>query len=278
MDMRADTLRRGLVLGGLYLAGAMLASLFLRTADDVTLFWPASGIAFAATVRYGLRWALLLPLVLLPFHLLFEPVPGTFLFYSLASNMAATWLAGWYVLRRAPLHLSTRDGLLLLRGGLLLCLVSASIGALGLVHAGMIPKAGFGEAWLRWALGDLLGITAVAPSLLLLRAPLDMRRQLSPMDDPSGPRERAIWVLLLALSFVAIYLASIGDGSNRLGLVSLPMMLLLWSAMRFSAAWTALSTLLSVIYISLVTGLGLGGFSEPSNLLDTTVLLSLIHI
>ena len=47
------TLRRFLLLTGLYYAGAVLASLYLRTPDDITLFWPSAGIALALVVRYG---------------------------------------------------------------------------------------------------------------------------------------------------------------------------------------------------------------------------------
>src|SRR5688572_29482264 len=41
------TLRRFLLLTGLYYAGAVLASLYLRTPDDITLFWPSAGVGFA---------------------------------------------------------------------------------------------------------------------------------------------------------------------------------------------------------------------------------------
>lgn len=276
MNARMRALQRPLVLIGLYFAGAVLAALYLRTPGDITLFWPASGIAYAAVIRYGLRWAIVLPLTLLAFHPLFAPVPDGFLPYSIGSNMLGTLAAGWYVSRRTPLHLRTRDAMIILRGGLLLGVISATIGGIGLVATGMVPGDGFGEAWLLWLLGDLLGITTVAPSLLLLTTTRNPNFQVSPTYESTPARERAAWSLALLASFTAIYFAGVHNVANRLGLIGLPLMLLLWSAMRFSPAWNAVSTMLVVTYLSLVTGLGIGGFEIPDTLLDATVLLLLL--
>ena len=62
----------------------------------------------------------------------------------------------------------------------------------------------------------------------------------------------------------------------RLALVSLPLALLLWAAVRFSPMTTLVGTILVVIFISLLTGLGLGGFTRPPTLLDASVLMLLL--
>ena len=132
------TLRRFLLLTGLYFAGAVLASLYLRTSDDVTLFWPAAGIGFAVVVNLGLRWGVIVPFAMILLHLTVLPVPDAFLPYSILSNTIATLAAGWYVQRnrRADgLHLRTADGLMLLRGGVVLALACAFIGIDGRDHA-----------------------------------------------------------------------------------------------------------------------------------------------
>ena len=46
---------RFLSLTGLYLLGIWYAVAFISTPDQVTLFWPPAGIAFAAILRYGWR-------------------------------------------------------------------------------------------------------------------------------------------------------------------------------------------------------------------------------
>src|SRR3546814_14065750 len=61
-----------------------------------------------------------------------------------------------------------------------------------------------------------------------------------------------------------------------LGLVSLPLALLLWAAIRFSPLLAMLATIAVVVFLSLVTGLGLGGFTRPLTLLDSAVLMLLL--
>lgn len=266
--------------GALYFAGAVLAAAYLRTADEVTLFWPAAGIAYGALVRYGDRRVAALPLVLVPFHLLFWPVPPLFLLFSVASNVMALLAAHAYLVRHSdlPLRLRTGDSLVVLRGGLVLSAVSAVIGTAGLVASGMVAPADAGASATLWALGDLLGVTTVAPSVLLLTAAHDRHRANSPRHEPTGRRERALWALALVLSFGSIHAIGMGSSAYRLALISLPLMLLLWAAVRFSTALTAVATMTVVVYMSLVTGIGLGGFTPPSTVLDTVVVLLMLNL
>lgn len=277
MDARGESFRRFLLLTGLYFAGAVLATLYLRTPEDVTLFWPGAGIGYAVVVRYGLAWVAIIPVAILLLHGFVLPVPAEFLAYSIGSNLLATLAAGWYVRRRQHRpHLSVGDGLLLLRGGVLLSMVSAGIGTFGLVASGMLGAGEAGRALLLWGLGDLLGVTALAPSLTLLFASRDDQPQLRFRDSAAPPRERIGWLALLALSLAAIHVAGRSDNLYALALVSLPLALLLWAAIRFPPLWTMLATIVVVVFLSLVTGLGLGGFTRPLTLLDASVLLLLL--
>jgi len=127
-DAIANVLR-GALLTALYFAGAVIAVLYLRTPADVTLFWPAAGIGYAFVLRYGLRYAIGIPIAQLLLHLVMVPVPLAFLPFSISSNFIGTLVACAYVLRRRPrLQLRIADGFLLMRGGVLLCLVSALVG------------------------------------------------------------------------------------------------------------------------------------------------------
>ena len=126
-----------------------------------------------------------------------------FLPYSIASNTVAALVAGWYAehARRGDgLHLRTADGLMLLRGGLLLAATSATIGTAGLLHAGMVQPFEAPRAYLLWTLGDLLGITTMAPALTLLFAPTGRRSAL--WRENVGQREQIVWSVGLLLSFV----------------------------------------------------------------------------
>ena len=272
--------RRFLLLTGLYLAGAVLAMLYLRTPEDVTLFWPSAGIGYAVVVRYGLGWVAIIPAAMGLLHAFVLPVPAEFLPYSIASNTLATLAGGWYVQqRRRSLHLRTSDGLILLGGGVILAVVSAAIGATGLVQSGMVPAGDAGRALLLWLLGDVLGITTVTPCLSLILGRNDGRPRI-PLwgSDEAPPRERAAWSIALGLCLVAVYLASRSGNLYALGLISLPLALLLWAAMRFSPILSLLSTMVVVVFLSLVTGVGLGGFTRPTTLLDASVLMLLLTL
>ena len=273
-------LRRFLLLTALYFAGAVLATLYLHTPEDVTLFWPSAGIGYAVVVRFGLGWVAIVPAAMGLLHAFVLPVPSEFLPYSLASNTLATLLAGWYVQgRRRTLHLRSSDGLMLLVGGVILAFVSAAIGATGLVKAGMVPVEQSGRAFLLWMLGDLLGITTVAPSLSLIFGRHEGRPRI-PLwgSDEAPPRERAVWAIALALCLAAVYVAGRSGNLYALGLVSLPLALLLWAAMRFSPILALLSTMAVVVFLSVITGLGLGGFTRPLTLLDASVLMLLLSL
>src|SRR5574338_1401610 len=135
MRARGASLIRWGLLTGLYFAGTAVASLYLRTPQDITLFWPSAGIGYALVLRYGTRAAAVIPIGILLLHALLVPVPSLFLPFSVGSNLFGALAAGAYVKRRHPqaLRLVSADGLLLLRGGLLLAIVSASIGCTGLI-------------------------------------------------------------------------------------------------------------------------------------------------
>ncbi len=272
--------RRFLLLTALYLAGAVLAMVYLRTSEDVTLFWPSAGIGYAVVVRYGLGWVAIIPAAMGLLHAFILPVPPEFLPYSITSNTLATLAGGWYVQqRRRSLHVRSSDGLMLLGGGLILAVVSAAIGATGLVKAGMVPVDDSGRAVLLWLLGDLLGITTVAPSLLLILGRNDGQPRIPLWGNDEAPRrERVAWGIALALCLAGVYLASRSGNLYALGLISLPLALLLWAAMRFSPILSLLSTMVVVVFLSLVTGVGLGGFTRPATLLDATVLMLLLTL
>ena len=63
-----------------------------------------------------------------------------------------------------------------------------------------------------------------------------------------------------------------------LGLSFLPLAFLLWSALRFEPILTAGATMLMAFVVVTLIGLGVGGFSTPSGLLETFILLLLLSV
>ena len=268
---------RGALLTGLYFAGAVIAVFYLRTPADVTLFWPAAGIGYAFVLRYGAPQIIAIVIAQLLLHLFVVPAPETFLPYSIASNAVAT-LAAWAFVRRHHCRLAFRmhDGLLLLRGGVLLALIGAGIGSFGMYQAGMVASADLARVFLQWTLGDLLGVTAVAPALLFA---LHLgRRSLQHMPAEGSRRERVIWSLLLGSVLVAVFATSDAGTIYPMAATSLPLAFLLWSAGRYPALFTATASMVTTVFLALVIGLGLGGFERPESARDTTLMMAALTV
>lgn len=267
---------RGALLAALYFAGAGMTVLYLQTPADVALFWPAAGIGYAMVLRFGKPYVLAIAAGQALLHLLLVPAPPAFLPFSIGSNALATWLAALYVNAHShQLRLRTSDGFLLLRGAGVLCLVSAAVGSLGMLIAGMIPAADWPRAFLQWALGDLLGATATTSSTLLLLGTLHQER--TSLPPPQGSRrERWLWALLMTLLLAGSLIMTGDSRLYPLATATLPLALLLWSAVRFSPAFTIGATSVVTIALALILGLGIGrgGLHPPQTLLDSALLMS----
>jgi diguanylate cyclase (GGDEF)-like protein len=266
---------RFLVLVGLYLAATAFANQFITSPGTVTLFWPAAGLALAAVVRYGLRWVWFVPVSLLVWYFAFKNVPASFVPYSLASNLLGTWAGAWLILR-APLpeQMDTRFAFRVLRGSLLMAGISAAIGVAGMVGTGLIKPASELEALVKWFMGDLLGIVSVAPALLLLSFRHPARGRLRDAHGYGSESEKLAWNIVLVVSYLAMAWAGAQGGPYALGLSSLPLAVMVWSALRFEPIRTAIAILLTELLIGALAGLGLAGFQPPSGALDSAILLS----
>lgn len=265
-----------LLLCGLYLAACIFADALIRDSGEVTLFWPAAGVAMAATMRYGLRAVAIVPLALLLCHLVFSPMPMAFLPYSLLANTLGTLAGSWVALRaRREETFNVRSTLALLRGGAVLALVSALIGVTGLHYSEMLSRAQWPLAFVRWALGDFVGVVAVAPALLLATAPRS-RAAASALPVHAQEPERLGWLVLLAASYLLMAWGASFGGQYALGLAVLPLALLAWSALRFPPLWTAVACLATTLLIGVFAGFGLAGFVAPKGMLDSATLLAFL--
>jgi signal transduction histidine kinase len=167
-----------------------------------TAVWPASGLALALFMRFGL-----------------PAIPGIFFgSYVLNTTLAAadagamvewllpaiiaggsvlqTLIAGWLI--RWRVEDMWRDeaaiGHALLLGGPLACLTAATIGVGSLVAFGVMPLTDWWQPWVTWWLGDSLGIIAFCPVLLVLVT-----------DDTRFDHHRRIVVALpLAMLFLLV--------------------------------------------------------------------------
>ena len=263
-----------LLLVALYAAAGGYSSLLLDGPGQVALFWPASGIALAGVVRYGLRWAAFVPVGGLLVHLLFDPVSMTFLPYSLASNYVGVLVGGWLVLRRPRLGpLTVMFGLRALLGGAVMSLASAGIGVLGLYMAGDVALAAVAPAGVRWFLGDLLGVASVAPAMMIALSRGDPRMPRADRAGYAPETEHLLWNIAITASFLLMAWAGSSGGHYALGLVALPLGVLVWSAIRFPPLHTAVAVAVTMLLIAGMAGLGLAGYPAPQATRDGLNLL-----
>ncbi|MBW8366440.1 MAG: EAL domain-containing protein [Arenimonas sp.] len=280
--MQATARQRTLIfflLVALYAAGGAYSSFLLNGPGEVALFWPASGVALAGVVRFGLRWAVFVPLGGLLLHGLFEPVSLAFLPYSLASNYIGVLAGGWFVLRQprqAPL--TVMFGLRALLGGVLMAAVSAGIGVFGLLQAGQVALDAAPAAGIRWFLGDLLGVASVAPAMMIALWHNDPRMPGADGATYAPEAEHLLWNVSLTASFLLMAWAGSGGGHYALGLVALPLSVLVWSAIRFPPLHTAVAIALTMLLITGMAGLGLAGYPAPEATRDGLNLLAFLIV
>ncbi len=249
---------------------------------QVTLFWPASGVALAFLARYGLKWVLPLGLTILLMHWLTNPVPILFLFFSILSNMVGTYLAAYYIhSHRLESYMSMRSGFTILRAGVLMAVSSALIGVTGLCLSDMASFSNFWSETARWSMGNLLGAISTAPTIFLLTSPPSKNPDHPISSDYSSIRRNLFWVAAMIFSFVLLYFGGLTKSPYAIGLIGLPVSLLIWSAIRFQPIWTTIGISVTVITTTAMIGLGVANFIQPHKLIDVTFLiifLSLISI
>lgn len=264
----------------LYLLGAYLATVFLHGPGQVALFWPASGLAFAVVLRYGLRWLGFVAVSVLLMHLLpISPVPRGFIAYSVASNCLGMYFGARYAGRMdSENQLRLRTGMRLLRAAIINSAISAVIGVTGLRMTGMLDAAGLWPAIAKWSLGDLLGIVSITPTFLMFTAVRPSNPDLPTTADFAPGKEKLSWLFALFGSYVLVFLGGTYRGTYALGLVTLPMVLLVWSAIRFPPLWTAAGTAVTVLFLTSLAGFDLAGFTPPDDAFDAALLLGFLSI
>jgi len=265
----------------IYLAGAHVALWFIDGPEQITLIWPPAGVVFAVLLLWGLRWWPFVAVSVLLTHWLMAPVPAVFLPYSVLSNVVGGLLGAGYVLRLRPLSaekFSLDGGFNLLLGGALMVAGSSLIGTAGMLHAGMVAPTDAVAAGMRWAMGDLFGIITVTPAVLLAGRGTQWGVRGHPAFAYGSMLEKTAWVIAVLVSLGTVAWAGRFSGAYALGVASLPLALLLWSALRFEPLFTALANAGFALLVATVAGLGLGGFTAPGTIGDVAVLIGFLCV
>ena len=268
------TWKRVSVFIALYLALSYFALSFITEPGQVTLLWPAAGLAMAFGLRYGLAWCIPVAVSVFLFHSLFNRQPGAFMVISILANVFGVFSAVLYVRKRKTGRmLSMQGGFALVQGALLMSIVTAVIGVSGMYLINEIDAEGFQASFVKWALGDLLGIICIAPAVLVALSSVSQEQD-SPLEsDYAGARSRVVWSALLTLSLLVIFVSGFSKSAYVLGLSPIPVALVVWSAIRLPPIWTTVGNAMAVLAIACMIGLGLSGFQPPQNYHDRVFLL-----
>ncbi len=212
---------------------------FATISTMVSPIWPASGVALAVLLRFGIRYW-----------------PGIFL-ASCALNMPSDlplWavaliavgatleaVIGTYLLRHLahfePAMERVSDAVSLgTLGGLLSCAVSASLGSSAMYLSGAIPMAQAQHVWLTWITGDAIGVLIMTPLLLSWSVPSCF----------SWNTRRVIEMVLLLVSTVMVCWGSF-QLPRAPSSIDYPFNIfpfVLWAALRFGPRGASLITVL----------------------------------
>lgn len=237
-------------LAALYYGTARLGLLLAVPPGFATTVWPPSGIALAGLLLFGSRvWpGIWLGSFLANLAIASNAIGSTSIFNSLfvaasigvGSTLQA--LLGAFLIRRwigtGGLFTRARGVLKFFVIESLSCLMAATWGTTSLYLAGFTSLPDYPESWRTWWLGDLIGILTVTPLVLTWSSRLVL----------GGLSKRLIEALLsvtgvLALSFL-VFLDPLGLGGSANPLVFVVLPCLVWVALRFGPAVTALSACL----------------------------------
>ena len=280
MSLRAPAadvrhLSRIVLLGGIYflLAQVSLAPQFFE-GDLGKIAWPASGLALAGLLLYGVE---LWPGVALGAFFASLTTSGEWL-YSLttaAGNSLETISAA--LLLRHVARFDTRIArardvvALLVCGGAVGASASALFGILGIHLSGMaavevLPRIGW-----KWALGHAMGVIAVTPFVLTVSSWWTARKHPGSRLEAS-----ALFLLLFVVGSIAFW-----GGAGLLGqydLEYLPFPLLVWAAFRFGVQGAATANLITSGMAVWGTAAGWAPFAAGSSSEDLLLTWSFVNV
>ena len=279
MSLRASVvdvrhLSRIVLLAAIYflLADVALAPLFFE-GDLGKIVWPASGLALAGLLLYGVE---LWPGVALGAFLATLTMSGQVL-YSLttaAGNSLEVVSAALLLRRVARFDLRmerARDVVALLVCGAAGACASALFGILGMHLSGIAPVEALPRIGWKWALGHAMGTVAVTPFVLTVSSWWKARKHPGSFGEAA-----ALFPLLFVVGSIAFW-----GGAERFreyDLEYLPFPLLVWAAFRFGVHGAASANLITSGMAVWGTAAGWAPFASGSSSEDLLLTWSFVYV
>lgn len=215
-----------------YLVAARLGLTFALVNEQVTPVWAPAGIAVAALVLLGSRALPGIALGAFAVNAPLGPSLATALLITAGNTAAPAAVAGALrIVGFDPRLRQSRDAVTLVvasTGGMLL---SATVGALALAHAGAVAAEGFWTTWSVWWSGDATGALVVTPAILLAASARWPAR-----IDPRRVAEAGVILVSLVIVTTLVF-------RTDLPIRFAPFPLLVWAALRFEQTGAAAATL-----------------------------------
>jgi two-component system, NarL family, sensor histidine kinase FusK len=249
----------------LYFVAAKAGLAQAVVANTVSLTWAPSGIALAALLVYGRRMAFAVALGA------FLANAGTGMPLVAAGSIAAgntlEALAGAWLLARFPgfdVGLRTRRDVLALivLAAFFGTMVSAVVGVATLAAIGTVAPQDYATAWVKWWLGDMMGMLVVAPPLLLwVREPL---------RAPSPAKVVEALCLLALLVIVTLRIFGFAElAPTRYDAAPMAVFpFVIWGSLRFRQPGASLVTLVCAVMVVWGASQGTGPFMSGDSFYD----------
>jgi signal transduction histidine kinase len=256
---RGDALRL-IALGVTYVVSARLGLALDAVSGFATLVWPATGIAIAMLVLFGMA---LWPGVYVG-AVIANLMVGAPIVVALGIGVGNTLeaVAAAYALSHIPdfhTHLARlRSVIAFVAVSILATLISPTIGVTSLSLGGAVPPGAYFETWRAWWLGDLIGALIVAPIILVwhTREPAALSRQ-------RGIELGALLATVMIVSF-AIFFARGSIAGSPVFEAYMLFPVLIWAAARFDMRGAVTTVLLASVIAIWGTAMHRGPFARPA--------------
>lgn len=244
-----------------YYVGAKVGLAYAVVGGAISLVWPSSGIALVALLALGFAVA---PGIAIGSFLanLSAGVPAGVAALIGTGSMIGALTAAILLNRAARFQMTldrVRDVLAFIGlAAVVSTAISALIGMTALRGAGLVPPTEHGAAFLKWWLGDMMGVLVVAPPLFSLLTYSNPVRSAGRAVEACGLTVSTFWVSYLI--FGAPQLA--GHGYYPAALAVFPF--IIWAALRFGRLGTSITTLMVSVVAILGTTHRTGPFAAES--------------
>lgn len=244
-----------------YYAGARLGLTYAVVGGAISLVWPSSGIALTALLVLGYAVA---PGIAIGsfFANVSEGTPVAVAAMIGTGSMAGALIAAVLLKRVARFRLTFDriDDVLAFIGlaAVVSPAVSAVIGTTALFEGNLVPADEYGAAFLKWWLGDMMGVLVVAPplfSILTYSNPVHSTQQ---VIEACGLTVATFWVSYLIFGARQL----VGHGYYPAALAIFPFTI--WAALRFDRLGTSIATLMVSVMAIWGTTRGTGPFAAES--------------